>query len=168
MVDEAKLGEDDQQQELQGRDALKDTALAMARQATQHIYVFSQDLDHFIYDTPYFVEACSELARSHRRSEILVLLRDSSKVVTQGHKLVLLGQRLSSSIHFRKPIEEYDDHNEAFMVVDDIGYLYRQQSDRFEGEANFSNRLKARDLGDFFREVWERSQPDPQLRRLQI
>ncbi len=168
MADGEKLGETDKLLELNARDALRDTALAMAAQAERHIYIFSHDLDHFIYDNPSFVEACSELARAHRRSEIRVLTRDSNKVVKQGHKLVLLGQRLASSIHFRVPLDEYNDHNESFMVVDDIGYLYRPLHDRFEGEANFSNRLKARDLGDFFREVWERSQPDPQLRRLQI
>jgi hypothetical protein len=88
--------------------------------------------------------------------------------VRRGHRLIDLAQRLSSKIEIRKPIAEYADINRTFFVADEAGYVSRPLAERYEGVANFSDRLSARNLVNTFNEVWERSQQDPQLRRLHL
>lgn len=164
----ATLGEDKTVYELDSSEELRDTSLAMVRQSSRNVYLYTRNLDHAIYDTSEFVEAVSEMVRNHRNAHLHVLVRDSDQAVKHGHRLVLLGQRLSSSIQFRVPAEEYKAFNEAFMVVDETGYIRRELSDRYEAEACFHDPLTARNLRDFFREVWERSAADPQLRPVRI
>ena len=69
---------------------------------------------------------------------------------------------------FAARAEEYADVNHTFFVADQSGYISRQLADRYVGVANFDDRLSARNLVNFFTEIWDRSQQDPQLRRLHL
>jgi hypothetical protein len=52
--------------------------------------------------------------------------------------------------------------------VDSTGYLYRPMSSRYEGVASFYNASEVARLGKYFREVWEHSDTNMELRRLYI
>ena len=54
------------------------------------------------------------------------------------------------------------------MVFDERGVIKRRYADRYEGRADFNNPKQARELLSFFDEVWNISEPDPNLRRLHI
>ena len=54
------------------------------------------------------------------------------------------------------------------MIVDDVGIIRRAHNDRFEGLAEFNNPGEARLLLKRFNDAWERSQPEPELRRLHL
>jgi len=145
-----------------------DVALHLVRQARREVYVVTHDLDPAVFSQEAFVEALSAFARQSRYAHARFLIRSSERAVKEGHRLIPLAQRLSSRISLHNPGFEHRDFVEAFMVVDGIGYIRRQLADRFEGEASFKAPIKGRDLRDQFLEMWERSTPDPQLRRLQI
>lgn len=163
-----KLGETRELLELNTPDENRDVALAMAQQARRTIMILTRDLDHLLYDTPEFEQAASTLARSSQHASVRILVQDSSKAVKDGHRLVALAQRISSRFEIRKPAEEYADVNHAFFVADQTGYISRQLADRYVGVANFDDRFSARNLVNFFNEVWARSHQDPQLRRLHL
>lgn len=143
-------------------------AIALVSQGKRSLYIYSRDLDHPIYDNPPFVEAVRKLALYSSYSQIRILVRNSEKIVSRGHGLVALAQQLSSFIQIRKPAPDYDGYNEAFLVVDKMGVLHRRLSDRYEGEVSFHAPEQGAVLVKFFDEVWELSEPDPQLRRLHI
>jgi hypothetical protein len=54
------------------------------------------------------------------------------------------------------------------MIVDEVGLIRRAHNDRFEGAAEFNNPGESRLLIKTFNELWERSQPEPELRRLHL
>jgi hypothetical protein len=168
QLDGYTLGEDDTLLELGSSADNHAVALELVRQARREVCIMSYDLDPLVYSHDDFVEAVSAFVRQSRQATARVLVQKSNKAVTQGHRLVPLAHRLSSSISLHKPGFEHRDFFEAFIVVDGIGFLKRQLADRFEGVASFKAPIEGRDLRSLFNTMWERSEPDPQLRRLQI
>ncbi len=163
-----RLGEDETTISATIASEHRDLALSMTQQATRGILIFTRDLDPAVYDTPEFLEAASTLARRSPHSYVRILVQDSARASREGHRLVSLAQRLSSRVEIRKPPREYQEYNQAFFIADETGYIRRPLADRYEGVARFKDRLAARELALFFREVWERSHADRQLRRLHV
>ena len=162
------LGESAELLELTSAKDNYSVALELVRQAKREIYVVTHDLDPPVYNQEAFVDALSAFARQSRYSHASFIIRNSDKAIKHGHRLLPLAQRLSSRIKLHNPGFEHRDFIEAFMVVDGIGYIRRQLADRYDGEASFMAPLIGRNLRTLFLEMWGRSEPDPQLRRLQI
>ena len=99
---------------------------------------------------------------------IRILLQDNIRVQREGHRLVEMVRHLPSRIELRRPHADYIDHAENFLVVDGVGYIQRELYSRYEGVADFYAPLISQRLEDFFTEVWERSEPDTDLRRLSL
>lgn len=140
--------------------------LSLASQATRTLCIHTRDLDPAVYDSAALNAAILQLVRNNRRAEVRILVQDSTRAVREGHGLVRLGQQLSSRIHFRVPGPDHRDFNEAFLVADVTGYVHRPLADQYTGVAVFKAPFEARRLLQYFDEVWERADSDPQLRRL--
>lgn len=140
-------------------------SLSMASQARRSIEIVSRHLDPPVYDNQEFEDAMTKLVvrSQHARARILVLQPDT--VVKQGHRLVNLTQRLTTFMEMRVPAPEHADYLGAFMIVDDVGIVYRPHGDRFEGTAKFDNRVAAMDSKRQFEDMWSSAMPDPNLRR---
>jgi hypothetical protein len=143
-------------------------AIALAKQARRSLNIFSYDLDPLIYDNSEFVDAVKKLAISHSQSTVQIILQDSRKVIDNGHRLVELARRISSSVVIRKTPPELKNHAQAFLIADQTGLLYRSVGERFDGYVHFNDRFQCKHLLDFFAHTWEHSSPDPELRRLHI
>lgn len=167
-LDGYRLGEHDDLLELTTADDNHDVALELIGQARREVFIMSYDLDPLVLSHEDIVSALSAFVRQSRQAEARILVQRSDKVVKHGHRIVPLAHRLSSSISLNRPGFEHRDYFEAFMVVDGIGFYKRQLADRFEGVASFKAPIEGRDLRALFNTMWERSEPDPQLRRLQI
>lgn len=140
--------------------------LSMASQATQSLCIHTRDLDPAVYDSAELNEAIVRLIRRSSRAQIRILVQDSSRAVREGHGLLRLGQQLSSKVQFRIPGPDHRDFNEAFLVADVAGYVRRPVADLYNGVAVFRAPFEARKLLQYFDEVWDRADSDPQLRRL--
>ena len=114
--------------------------------------LFVELLDHFI-------SGAIEIAR---------LKGDFYHYDEKNHRLIELGRKLSSSIEFRQPHQDYQHFNAACLIADRCGLIHRSLADRFEGTANFYAPVAARRELDFFTEVWERSESHPEFRRLYL
>ena len=145
-----------------------DVALCMLQQTRRNIAILSRNLDGRLYDTTEFNQALSQLATSHPRCQIRLLLQDVEPLVKYGHRVIELSRRLSSMIGIRAIHQDYREYNQAYMVFDERGIIKRRYADRYEGIANFNAPKQARELMAFFNEVWQVSEPDPNLRRLHI
>ncbi len=143
-------------------------AAALAGQARRGVVVMSRDLDAPVYDDPPFLDALKDLAISHRQARIRVLVRDPRPAVRNGHRLIALAQRLPTYFDIRVPARHHREFNEAFLVVDEAGYVHRKLADRLEGTASFNDPLEARRLLRTFDEMWEVAEPDPNLRRMRL
>ncbi|HKJ10589.1 MAG TPA: hypothetical protein VKA76_15990 [Gammaproteobacteria bacterium] len=162
------LAESDQSLPLAGSADNREAALSLVTQARRTLDIFTQDLEPMVYDHQPVLDAVRQLALRSRHSRIRVLVKDSHRAVKDGHRLVELARHLSSFIEIRKAHEDARDAAEAFLIADGIGTLHRTLASRFEGTVNFRAPLHARRLAQWFTEVWERSAPDPELRRLHL
>ena len=165
---ELRLGLSDIQIELLTRTETRHATQLMVGQAEASLDVFSRDLDPFLFDDETFIDLLSGLCLRNRRARIRFLVQDPTTPVKRGHRLIELGRKLSSSIEFRQPHQDYQHFNEAYLVADQCGLIHRSLADRFEGTANFYDPVNAQRKLDFFTEVWERSESHPEFRRLYL
>ncbi len=167
-LDNYILGESDDTIKIDSSENVSEAALALITQSKRSIDIFSHSLERRIYNSQAIYSAALKLATRSRYSQIRIILKESNDVVKLGSRLVELSQRLSSRVLIRKPPVEYRDHNEEFLIADDVGLLHRPVATRYEGGLSFYEPLRCRQLKKFFDECWEKSSQDADLRRLHL
>jgi hypothetical protein len=167
-IDSLRLGESSLEFEIERQSEAIAVAHALAAQAQRSLLLHTEDLEPAIYDDSAFLEAVSRLARLHNQSRIWILIHDARRVIQHGHRLIELSRRLSSTVQLRRPGPEYRNYHESFLLADGCGYLHRPVAARYEGTANFHDPAKVADWESYFMEVWERSEPDEEIRRLYL
>ena len=163
-----RLGTSDLELELDNSTDVRAVAEHLASQASRSLLLHTPNLEAPVFDREGFLDAVSRLARSHAQARVWILLQDSRDAVRSGHRLVELSRRLSSAIRIRRPGQEYRNFHESFLLADGSGYLHRRNPNRYEGVANFSDPGKVADWRKYFLEVWERSEPDMEIKRLHL
>jgi hypothetical protein len=167
-IDDLRLGETSLELEVERLTEASAVAHALAAQAQRTLLLHTEDLEPDIYDDSAFLDAVSRLARDHSQSHIWILIHDARKVVQNGHRLIEIARRLSSTIQLRRPAPQYRNNHESFLLADGCGYLHRPIATRYEGTANFHDPGKVADFEKYFMEVWERSEADEEIKRLYI
>lgn len=162
------LGATDLAFEVDRADALRVALLEMTSQARRNLDIVSRHLDPSLFDHEEFVDAVKRLVLGSTRAQVRLLVLDPAPLVSRGHRLLTLAQRLSSYIDVRVPAPEHREFNEAWLVADKDGYAHRRFSDRFEATVNFHDPRLAVHLTNRFDELWQRAQADPNLRRLHL
>ena len=165
---EYKLGENDKVIHLDTMDESRNAAIAVTLQCQRTLAIQSYDLDPIIYDNADFIEAVRQIAVSSTRADIKILIEDSRKIISSGHRLIELARQLSSFIEIRKINTDLKTVSEAFLIADETALIYRRQPQRYEGFVNFNERGRCRLLLADFKDSWEKAAPDPELRRLHI
>jgi len=165
---ELRLGISDIDIELLTRSDTLHAIDLMLEQTQATLEIFSRDLDPDLYDRQEFLDEITQLCHRNRLARIRVLVQDPGPPVQRSHRLIELGRRLSSSIEIRQSNPDYHRYNEAFMIADECGLVHRPLADLFEGTANFYDPVTARRKLDYFTEVWDRSEPQAEFRRLHI
>jgi len=140
----------------------------LAEQARTTLDIVSPDLDKAVFDTAEFNEAVKTLATSSRKARIRILIRDSEKVIKQGHRLLELARRISSYIEVRVQGKPFKDFNESWLIVDAKAWVRRPYADRYEAEVDFSAARKLREVLQDFDAMWNEGVHDPNLRRLNL
>lgn len=165
-----KLGETRAEVSISDAEENRNAAISLVSQARHSINIFTQNMDAEVYDNREFEKHIFDLATRHQSVEIRILVQDSTRAVQSSHRLIRLAQKLTSSIFIKKPSIRFKDVQSAFLTVDGIGMLYRIQGDSrsYDASVNFMSPQRTAKLNEFFTEVWEHSDPDPQVRRLFI
>ena len=144
-------------------------ALGIVGAARRNVWLYTRDLDFKLYGTSEMIDAFKRFAIQSRGGQLRILLQEPAAPLREGHPLVPLVQRLSSSMLIRVPQEEADlKYPSAFLLGDRGGYLMRPIGSRYEGTGNLYAPGRQRQLREYFDEVWERSLPDPELRPVHI
>ena len=145
-----------------------EAALEMMRQTYQRIAIVSQELDPYVFDQLEFRDALKNMVLNNRYAEVRIIVFNPEGIVRRGHKLLDLATHLSSFIHFKKVAREHRSFNEAVLIADDCGYVFRENIERYRGKVNFNSRSESKSLLDVFNNMWEAATPDPNLRRVMI
>ncbi len=167
-LQDQKLGESKGYIDLHSRNDNQQAALRMAQQGQHSLHLFTPNLDQRVFDTEEFIEAIKQLALASPRSKVCILIIDPSAAVSRGHRIIELARRISSHIHIHRADPEDQNRVDTFMIVDKVGIIRRAHNDRFDGLAEFNNPGEARLLLKAFNDAWERSHPEPELRRLHL
>lgn len=153
---------------VESREANAAAAVELVSQAKRKLAIISQELDPKIYDQSDFLEVLKQLALKNRNVEIRIIVFEPEIIVRKGHKLLDLAGKISSFIELRKVAPKYKSFNEAVLIADEVGYLYRESTERYKGSVNFNSPRESKHLLDVFNEMWETAKPDPNLRKVHI
>ncbi|MBE9567928.1 MAG: hypothetical protein IMF14_04480, partial [Proteobacteria bacterium] len=96
--EEMKSAGEETEKHLSTAEENRTAALTLASQAKHSIDIFTQDMDAVIYDNQEFERYVFELAKKHPTTRIRILTQDSSTAIRNGHSLIRLAQKLTSSV----------------------------------------------------------------------
>lgn len=162
------LGDTREQLDLQTVEENRAVGIHMLGQARRTVNITSRNLDPRLYDDSDFIEAARQFAISSPKVVMRILVNDPDLAVKNGHRLIELMRRLSSFIEIRVQGKTFQDYNEASLVIDEQGYIYRLHADRYNAEADYCAPRRARELNKQFELMWQDSVTDPNLRRLHL
>lgn len=151
----------------QGYNAIAIESSAMAMQARRRIRILSYQLESRIYNQTDFIEAAKQLAIRHPKTEIQILIQDNGLIIREGHQLIELAQRLSSSFIIKKIAKEYQDVLRSFLLVDEAGFVFRPYwTDPKVAFSHYNGAAEAKEYHYQFQKIWDKSEVDLVLRRL--
>ncbi|MEO7936435.1 MAG: GNAT family N-acetyltransferase [Dokdonella sp.] len=151
------------------RETTRAAVIAVLATARREVCVYIRELEADIYEQAEVIESLKQIAIAGPNSSIRILIQHSSGARADGHRLVALAQRLSSSFAFRTPIEEIDLQYPGCFVISDRGaWFERILASRFDGEGSSHGPGRKAQLQDLFNAVWERSEELTEMRRLEI
>ena len=143
-------------------------SIELASQASKTIDIYTQDLAARIYDVPEFISALRDLVVRNHSATIRVLVVDPDKTIKNGHRIVELSRRLTSSVELRHVATDFRSDPQSFLVVDGRGVLHSKDGNRFEAVVNFNDPLQGRELLNHFDTIWEHSPIVMDFRRLHV
>jgi len=132
------------------------------------VRIYSQELDHLLFDREDVADALSAFVRSGPPTRLLVLIHSSSSVVSRGHRLVELARRLNSKIEIRKVPSELAVDRHSCVITDERGYFLLPDHETYQALANPYDPVQATRLAERFDYLWEHSETDRELRTLRI
>lgn len=160
---------EDGRRAIDGREALAAARLQLLA-ATRHRLVLHLPLlggDDYGNDAE--LAELKRIATSGQHADIRILLHDPATALRDGHRLVLLFQRLSSTIAIRTPVEDVDRQNiSAWLLNDTGGYLYLPDAGQPQGRMALADRPAQAPLQRQFDEAWERSARASELQGLDL
>ncbi|GAB3791523.1 DUF7931 domain-containing protein [Dyella agri] len=163
-------GDDDAEHRVvEGREALAAARLQLLAAARHRLALHLPLLGRDDYGNDAELAELKRIATSGRRAEIRVLLHDPATALRDGHRLIMLFQRLSSAIQIRTPVEDVDRQcASVWLLTDTGGYLFQPDAARPQGRMALPDRAAQAPLLQQFDEIWERSARASELQALDL
>jgi hypothetical protein len=160
---------EDGRRAIDGREALAAARLQLLATTRHRLVLHLPLLGSDDYGNDAELAELKRIATSGRHADIRVLLHDPAAALRDGHRLILLFQRLSSAIAIRTPVEDVDRQNtSAWLLNDTGGYLYLPDASQPQGRMALVDRPAQVPLQRQFDEVWERSARASELQGLDL
>ena len=151
-----------------GEAACREGLLEVLSWPHRTVRIYSQWLDHALFDLNPVVEALSAFVRQGPPVRVMVLIHMSSSIVSRGHRLVHLARRLDSKIQIRSVPGELASDRHTCVICDEQGFFLMPDHDEYQAYANRYDPVQATRLAERFDYLWERSITDPDLRILRL
>lgn len=143
-------------------------AASLAR-GRRNAALFSEQLDHRIYDHSAVAEAMRSMALAHQHVRIDILLRRCDRVLKGGdHALIDLARRMPSRIRVLQADRITCGDEREWLLVDDSDCILRQQADRIDAIHRDDDPGMVRPLKAAFERYWAHGQPSPDLAQLSL
>lgn len=139
-------------------------ALALLQQSRSSLCLYTPDLEPWLYNHSSVQDACTRFLLASPKNRLRILVRDVSRPVKQGHRLLNLAQRISSNLHIRRLNPDHPSEEVAYLLADARGLLLRSHPEDFAGYALYNDPGRARLQQTLFDQAWDISLLDPDLR----
>ncbi len=146
----------------------QDAISKLLSSAQNQVSIISRYLDPTIFSNQGFISNVSEFVRRTRTANIRILVHGTNPMVKNNHRVLGLSQRVSSKIQIRTICNDFSQFNQSFVVADNIAYIHNLKSDLYDAEVNFNDPDKSKELTETFKNIWELSQQEAEVRRLCI
>lgn len=140
-------------------------ALDMIASARREIALLSYNLDPRLYNRPDMESALKDFILLSPRSSLRILLRDES-VAARGHRVVDMGQTLTSFVEFRTLGERQQEIQADCLIIDENKILERRTPDSLDARYYSNQPALVRGKRRQFDEWWQAGDPASALRRL--
>jgi len=151
-----------------GERACREGVIDVVGHATREVRIYSQLLDHTLFDDEQVVEALSEFVRSGPPARLRVLIHSSTAIVSRGHRLLELARRLPSKVEIRLVPGELAGDQHCVVTGDERACLLLPDYTEYQGFSNGYDPVETSRLVERFDYLWERGQRDPELRTLSL
>jgi predicted GNAT family N-acyltransferase len=142
--------------------------LTFLESPSRTIRIYSQDLDHALFDRSDVIDALSAFVRHGAPARLQVLIHSSYAIVSRGHQLLELARRLDSKITIRRVSDDLATDRASFVLSDEHGYFLLPDHREYQAMANAYDPVQAGRLAERFDYLWDRSESDPELRVLRL
>ena len=142
--------------------------LNLCERAERRVKVFSDTLDHALFDNKELAECLSYLARGKRDSLVQLLITDSKPIQVKGHRLLELARKLPSSVQLHTTRVPEALAGKLLVIADHYGVAYMHNVNHPKLRFEPDDRPLCTRMNDAFERVWQRSERDPNLRILDI
>lgn len=139
-------------------------ALALLQQAHNSLCLYTPDLESWLYNHGSVQDACTRFLLANPKNRLRILLRDVSRPVKLGHRLLNLAQRITSNLHIRRLNPDHPSEEIAYLLADTRGLLLRPHPDDYAGYALYNDPGRVRLQQAQFDQAWDISLLDPDLR----
>ncbi len=120
------------------------------------IKIFTPDFESALYNNDFFRENLIGLIKGNRHAQVNILVKDLSLASHQGHKILQLAQKLTSTIQIKTTPEEYKEITCSFILIDQQHFIFKNDSSRQSAiHAHCKNR--ADKLLEFYIPAWEQA-----------
>ena len=164
LLGQCVLGETREPVTLLGPHAFCEAVLRMIEQASSRIDILAPDLDPEVLDTQKVADAMSEFARRSRYTEMNVLYFDAQQAIQNGHRIIELSEYFGENIRLRKIEAEHANRHDVFLLADNAGLVYRDETSSWEGFAEFNTPGDVEEIRSSFMENWYRARRDRKLK----
>lgn len=156
-----------QQRQMQHFDRPHDArahTLALLQQAQRSLCIYSVDFEPWLYHHSSMQVACTAFLLANPRNQLRILLRDVSRAVKEGHRLLTLARKLPSNCQIRKLHPEYPSEAINFLLADNCALLVHPEPGQHSGYACYQDPSSVRLRQAQFEQAWNTSISDADLR----
>ncbi len=157
---------------LAGLEAIHTAMLDLLAETRRSIHLYTPELDPRLYNDPQVLDAIRLQISRQPRLRLYLLLPPAARWRGACPRLLQLAERLTSALSLRTlPANEPRERPEflqAFAIADQRSLLHQPEPRHFVGSYTAQGSARARELLNFFMEIWEKAAPDPELRRLYL
>lgn len=158
------LGQQRQIQHFDNQHDARAHALALLQQARRSLCIYSADFEPWLYHHSSLQAACTAFLLANPRNQLRILLRDVSRAVKDGHRLLSLARKLPSNCHIRKLHPDYPSEDINFLLADSCALLLRPEPSQYAGYACYQDPASVRLRQAQFEQAWNTSISDADLR----
>ncbi len=155
---------------LNGFEDTRQALLALLEATHRSVHLYTPHLDPRLYNDDQLLAALRACISRQPRLQCYFILPEAKLWRNACPRLLQLAERLPSVLHLRTlPEEEARERPEleqGFAIADQTALLHQADPRNGSGSHLPQASGKARELLHFFMEIWEKSVPDPELRRL--